>query len=616
MPEFNTFFPTSTYGTSTLNVKSFGSIADNNFHPMSSLTDPRTGLPYANLAAAQQDYPSATSMSDEADWCAIVECFKRAFQHETSPGVWVPNGTEAYRNRPVCIPEGHYLITRPIPLANVMGAHIYGMGFGTFIRNVTATAPDNICIAGNGIAFTRFENLNFQATGTDSIAFDLNKTAGGTVNTNGDQFIFCSFSSPGGTGCNIGAGGLMGSEMTFINCLANDNVTGFVIWHYNALNYNFLGCGGTGNTYSWLRVVQGGFIVVSNASLAGNGEGAGMPDTFGGGYDIAVGGGAAVILGSRSESRRFVWASGPTQILGCSHAFEGNDNILVNAASSVYMHGTFTGMGRICGEGSLTHDGCQYNTGGSATITNIANAGGLIEITHTPSDAEVSHGIQYYFDQDEVAISGVASSGGGAAATNGVWIINKISSTKVTLVGSAFVADTYNLTNARISPGPHFHLRDILLGGMPPNRTTTSPVPRREPTETVRKTKQLRWLDSGATFDNLGATAGITLTLPTLLGQNYKGAFFKFVVVEAQPITIQVFNFGAIAAPDKTSRIFRVGTYGTAGTQIVNAGTSPGQIGASLELYLADSSSADGVIGHRWVVRSETGTWTISGTPA
>ena len=98
-----------------------------------------------------------------------------------------------------------------------------------------------------------------------------------------------------------------------------------------------------------------------------------------------------------------------------------------------------------------------------------------------------------------------------------------------------------------------------------------------------------------------------------------RGTLYKFMVLAAQPLTIKTFDFGDPGAFGLSSRIFRVGGYASAGTQITCS-----TIGASLELYLADGAPAGAEaeyvggnqqLAHRWVVRAETGTWTISGTP-
>ena len=151
----------------------------------------------------------------------------------------------------------------------------------------------------------------------------------------------------------------MSSEMTFIHCEANNCDTGWHINNFNALNYNFLACGGTYCREAWLLVSAVGMIVVQNASLAGNGDDV-ATGLDAGGWDIKVGSGTAAILGSRSESRRFVKANGPTSIISCAHNFEGNDNIFCDINSPVYIFGSSSNMGRLTGEGPVTMDGCAF----------------------------------------------------------------------------------------------------------------------------------------------------------------------------------------------------------------------------------------------------------------
>src|SRR5215204_6209075 len=104
---FNDWFPTSRYGNNALSVLNFGAYGDNvrslGSVGFTSLSNAQNGIGGNGIA-----YPSATSLDDYVDWCAITECFKQAFQHETEPGsgVWEPNLTETRRNKPVFFPGG------------------------------------------------------------------------------------------------------------------------------------------------------------------------------------------------------------------------------------------------------------------------------------------------------------------------------------------------------------------------------------------------------------------------------------------------------------------------------------------------------------------------------
>src|SRR5207249_669662 len=67
------------------NIKSYGAIGDGSSHPLSTR--------YATLAAAQADYPVATALTNEIDWCATQTAVNAA-QSTTLPGlVWAPGGT-------------------------------------------------------------------------------------------------------------------------------------------------------------------------------------------------------------------------------------------------------------------------------------------------------------------------------------------------------------------------------------------------------------------------------------------------------------------------------------------------------------------------------------------
>ena len=100
-------------------------------------------------------------------------------------------------------------------------------------------------------------------------------------------------------------------------------------------------------------------------------------------------------------------------------------------------------------------------------------------------------------------------------------------------------------------------------------------------------------------------------TLPDMGSTNWaimRGARYTFIVLAAQTIKIQILT-GTTIIP---TRIFRAGGYATAGTSV-----SSNVIGNSITIYQPDSPNAEVTdTGHRWVVLSETGTWTIAGTPA
>lgn len=116
MPEFNDWFPESIHGTDHVNVKGFGAIGAGQLNTM-------TNLGYANLAAAQADYPKATAMTDSADWCGIQAAIDYALNPENNPeGPALGEGI--YH---VLIPEGVYYVTDTIHVG-------YGMtnGVGTY----------------------------------------------------------------------------------------------------------------------------------------------------------------------------------------------------------------------------------------------------------------------------------------------------------------------------------------------------------------------------------------------------------------------------------------------------------------------------------------------------
>ena len=404
----------------------------------------------------------------------------------------------------------------------------------------------------------------------------------------------------------------MSSEQTFIRCIAGDSQCGFVLDNWNALNYQFLACGGLGNTLNWLRVNTGGMCVVQNASLANNG-------TDSGGFDIYNGAGSLVILGSRTESKRFVTGSNVTMI-GCTQAVEGADTVFLNAASVSTISNCQSTMSRVCGVGPVTLDETSIFVLLYYNITNIASGtGSRVKVTHGGTAA----GNPLFYDGDEVLIRGVAStntsSAGGAAHSNGVWTIAKLSDTQIELIGSTFVADTYNYTNAVIGGGPRFHLRETVnpvggIGGTSSLALIAAAVSRFSHASKTRDFS-LVLADSGTTFDNTGAAGAVVFTLPYTkepAWMNVRGTRFHFTVMAAQTLTIQVHP---TAGAGSSARIFRAGGFATPGTSV-----SSNVIGNSIEIILIDGAenptSDTALMPYRWLIRSETGTWTIAGTPA
>lgn len=640
MPEFNTWFPSSQYGGNALNVKGYGAIGDGMGNALStlgftSLSNAQNGIGGNGIA-----YPSATSLADTADWCAITECFKRAFKHETSlgSGVWVWNGTDNKRNRPVYFPAGNYVIRKTLRLESIQGTRIFGDGQGsTKIHHEFSNLPETptterTCISTNGFSYNRVESISFStAGGTSSVAFDLNADNGpstggvATVNCNSNTFIDCNFASPGGIGCNISDPhppalegqppawkGYMGSEMVFIHCEVSHCSSGWAISQQNALNYSFLQCSGSGCSLSAIRVNTGGMITVINGNFPGNGTAGDFTTS-----DINLGGAyGSVIIATRSESQNFLITGNPTTIIATSQNYAGGQSIFVKAlsGSTVTLSDSTTDMGRLYGAGLITLNNTVLGGYSAADITAITSstgaAGGLVRITHPGLPATGEGTREWWMNGDEVRVRDVVSTGSGAASLNGVWIINKLSATQVELIGSSYITDTYTLTNAKLLPGPRFSLRDPETGLE--SWVHIAPTPSRALAENKKKNFQLLFIDSGKTIDNDGATGPVTITLPNLGTSNWtdvRGTRFTFIVLVNQTLTIQV-NSSWFPEYGPSPRILKVG--GTVGTSV-----SSNVVGSSIEIVLADGIAAPLVaIGYRWLIRSETGTWTLAGTPA
>lgn len=596
---FDPWFPTSLHGNPEINVGGFGAFADGVGHPLGS--GGSGALNYATLAQAQTEeilhdgrmvgpYPSATSLNDYADWCALTEAIKAAF---TTDGVL--HGSQGYKNRPLRIPAGRYITNKPVVIRDVANALIYGTGGFTQIYNENNVEPNNIALMCDGFCFSRVENLALGAVGANSIGLDINRTEAATlVNTNSNLWVNVNSTATNGCGTWIGRGNIMCSEQTFVRCINDYCNYGWIISNQNALSYLFVTSGGTFNTESCIRINTGGCVTCINCFFAENGVDI---DNYASSFVNCI--------ACRSESKHFTRGGWNTVILGCSHSQTGSESILCESGGQAFISGTDCAQSRVQGEGDFHIQGSLVQHA-AYFVTGVSNSGGLVKITH-PTFGYLDW--EHWRNGDQVQIVGVTSTGAGAASVNGVWIINKLNATNFELVGSSYVADTYNITDARMMPGPQYATTGLKFA----NRI---PEAHRPLSRTFVRNGPLQWLDTGTLITNSGASGSVTLTLPDANDthwRNCRGTCFRFVVIAAQTVAVAV-----VAGGSPPVRIYKAGGYTTGGTQI-----SSNVMGSTLELMLVDGQGTGSLghdttvdaVGHRWLVISETGTWTLSGTP-
>ena len=560
MREFNDWFPTSQHGTTTLNTKDFGAIADGLAHSMSALGFSSVYNAQNGIGGNGIAYPECTDINDTADWCALQAAINAGMNPATAP----------YGNRAIYVPSGWYITRKPLMLPAIYGAKIFGDGNGASrIQNETTGGTT---ITMNGLSAANFKGLSIFATGSGSIAFDMywDGTATGAP-LNGCVFEHVVFSAPGGVGIYLGRG-YMGSEMVFISTGCTNCDIGFLIDNYNALNYTFINSGAAECTSAGVRINTGGNCYFLTTGFANNGVDVVCYTTS-----------SNCMINTRTESAHFI-QGGNWSIIGCTQGFVGPSTFLNGGKANIQSSGSY--FGKIISTHApvqVSIDNCDFNSYQyNLTVTAITNNGsGEIRLTHTPLNCFVTG--------DEVIVHNV----GGLPAADGIWIITKISDSQVDLIGSIYAAGF--TSGGFIGPGPHNHLKDTVRSVV--NETTS-----RELCESHRKSFALKHTYSGTQYDNKGATAEVVFTLPdTGAVDDYKGCRFRFCVHAAQNLKI---------IPGTASTTIYDGT--ATGTTHLQSST----VGSVVELVYMDGAGApfepSPTTTPRWYVVAKTGTWTLA----
>jgi hypothetical protein len=282
MPEHDTWFPTSKYGTSVLNVKNFGALGD----------------------GSHNDGPN-------------IQAALNAIQ-------------ESQSHRALYFPHGLYYTSQVLYITNTSGVNIFGDGMyngSTIAYNGPNNAGNTEAALGagqevtpvlmlNGCKYSSFENLNISpipGPNTAGIYIYFNNTKGPTHSNYWKNILV-----DGGIlqnscqTCWLVGYGVLGlcSEQTYINCGANNaNLFGWRIVAANALNNNLFNCGGTFNNV-WASCPTGSMNIIG-ASLAANT------------IDIEPGQTPMAIIGCRTESSQFVNmydSQGFASIIACTQS--------------------------------------------------------------------------------------------------------------------------------------------------------------------------------------------------------------------------------------------------------------------------------------------------------
>jgi len=257
-----------------------------------SVKDPRFG------AVGDRRTDDTAAIQAAADYC---------FGSPSSPH----GAAMAAANRVLCFPPGFYKISAPIKLAKLVGARIIGSG-----RSATRIINDGrgAIFATNGCGFSHFEGMTLQSSDAGSTVFDLNwdgTPGGAALQSNG--FVNVNFAG-GAYGIDIGAGGYMGSENIFVNCLWNyAAVAGLKTSNFNACQNTVVG-GDMQACNMGIWVSRGSVTMVESVGFQLQKE-----------WDIRVDNSANDtfnVIGCRTESPNFVQVKNfvHAYIAGCTQA--------------------------------------------------------------------------------------------------------------------------------------------------------------------------------------------------------------------------------------------------------------------------------------------------------
>ncbi len=233
------------------------------------------------------------------------------------------------------------------------GGYIYGAGRQTMIRAETSGAA---VLATRGCAYTRFENLTFDAR-PGGICLQIDGLGGDPddrhVNVQQNTVMNCCFSGTSPAyGAKLGAGQTMGETTQFFHCLFIGCVTaGLSVHNLNAVNNgvyggNFSQCGKA------IWCAYGSIPVIHGASFQDNKTDIWIDTGVDDGYSIS---------GCRTESLNFIHqgAAMPISINGCNTVmqgsgffFDGSGFVSINSCSSV--------NGYISGNAYLTINSCNF----------------------------------------------------------------------------------------------------------------------------------------------------------------------------------------------------------------------------------------------------------------
>jgi len=280
------------------------------------------------------------------DTAALQAAIDAAFGPASSP-----HGIAATSNRPLFFPNGTYLVSSPLTLTRVRGAHIYGSG-----QLTTTIQAANGAIMINGMEYCSFENLSFSAgsgsASSGAVAFEMNWDGTGAVGLQGNIFTNCSFGG-GDYACRIGFSGHGGANNQFYACnFSNAAIAGMVTWSPGAMGQSIQG-GGASINGSAFWVKSGQIASINDVGLAGNTNQDVLMDSIG----------PMLIKGCRTESPLFCPFNNPLAAV----VLDGNSSSM---SVKAFCHT----------QGKAILDSCSTDTSSSTVLCSDSSFTGTVYI--------------------------------------------------------------------------------------------------------------------------------------------------------------------------------------------------------------------------------------------
>jgi len=257
-----------------------------------------------------------------------------------------------YANRAVYFPSGWYVISRPLTLNEVGGAHIYGEGrLSTVIQN---NQPEGSIFIANGMMMSRIERLSLNLTGGGGgAAFDLNWDSKGTASLQSNTFADVSFGG-GSYGLKIGSDGHMGSEILVLNCYpGGHSVAGIYLGNYNAIAVSVIG-GNIAQCDKGIWVKRGGGCNILGTGFQLNQT-----------ADIHIENGCQdgwMIANCRSESPGAFLIAQPDSIIaviGCAQT--GGDYFLKDCGAKISVINCYSRIGKVHGASTFNNINSRFD---------------------------------------------------------------------------------------------------------------------------------------------------------------------------------------------------------------------------------------------------------------